>query len=64
MARPTRVTNLTDGEIVELTTISRSTKIESRIKERAFIILDWHDGKTYDQTMELRNISRRVVKVA
>lgn len=61
MARPTRVANLTDGEIIELTTISRSTKIESRIKERAFIILDWHQGKTYDQTMELRNISRRVV---
>ena len=61
MARPSRTADLTVEEIIELATICRSSKIESRIKERAFIIMDWHEGKTYDETMELRNISRRVV---
>lgn len=61
MARPAEKLELTEGELIELQTIVRSTKVESRIKERAFIILDWHEGRTYDQTQSLRDISRRVV---
>lgn len=61
MARPSSKANLTEAEIIELQTIVRSTKIESRIKERAFIILDWHELKSYDETQTLRKVSRRVV---
>ena len=61
MARPSSDANLTDGELIELLTIIRSTKVESRIKERSFIILDWHEGKSYDETQALRKVSRRIV---
>jgi transposase len=61
MARPSTNANLSSLELTELHTIVRSTKVESRIKDRAFIILDWHDGKSYDETQMLRKISRRVV---
>lgn len=61
MARPSTIANLTEDELIELQTIIRSTKIESRMKERAHIVLDWHAGKSYDQTQSLRNVSRRVV---
>ncbi len=61
MARPSSDANLTQEELIELLTITRSTKVESRIKERAFIILDWHDGKSYDETQVLRKVSRRIV---
>lgn len=61
MARPSIKAGLSEDEIIELQTISRSTRVESRIKERALIILDWHEGKSYDETQMLRNVSRRVV---
>jgi transposase len=61
MARTSVSLNINEIEYTELQTIIRSTKVESRIKERAQIILDYHEGKTYDQTQELRNVSRRVV---
>lgn len=61
MARPSAVLKLSEADQIELQTIIRSTKIESRIKERAQIILDWQAGKSYDQTQELRNVSRRIV---
>lgn len=61
MARPSTNANLTEAEIIEFQTIVRSTKIESRIKERTLIILDWHEGKSYDETQKLRKVSRRVV---
>ncbi len=61
MARPSAKLNLSKTELIELETIIRSTKVESRIKERALIILDWQAGKSYDETQELRKVSRRVV---
>lgn len=61
MARPSMAANLSEEEITELRTAVRSTKVESRIKQRSYIILDWHDGKSYDETQALRNVSRRVV---
>lgn len=61
MARPSTTSNLTESEILELQTIIRSTKVESRIKQRSYIILDWHEGKSYDETQSLRKVSRRVV---
>ena len=61
MARPAAILDLSDSEYAELKTIIRSTKAESRIKERALIILDWQEGKSYDQSQALRNVSRRVI---
>jgi len=61
MARPSASANLSESELVELHRITRSTTVESRIKERALIILDWHEGKSYDETQERRNISRAIV---
>lgn len=61
MARPSIQANLTQLELSELQTIVRSTKAESRMKERAQIILDWHEGRSYDETQHLRRVSRRIV---
>jgi len=61
MARPSIKANLTELELSELQTIVRSTMAESRIKERALIILDWHEGRSYDETQHLRRVSRSVV---
>lgn len=61
MARPASKLNLNEVELIELQTIIRSTKVESRLKARAMIIMDWDAGKSYDQTQELRKVSRRVV---
>ena len=61
MARPSLKANLSLEELLELETIMRSSKVEYRIKERAGIILDWHEGKSYDQSQELRKVSRRVI---
>jgi len=61
MARPSTTASLSKEEIMELQTIVRSTKVESRIKERSYIILDWDEGKSYDETQALRKVSRRVV---
>ena len=52
---------LTAAEEEELEMIVRSTKIESRLKQRAEIILDWRDGKTYDQTQASLKVSRMIV---
>lgn len=61
MARPAAKLNLIETELIELKTIIRSTKVESRLKARALIIMDWDDGRSYDETQELRKVSRRVV---
>ena len=61
MARLSSIANLTDDELIELQTIVRSTKVGSRMKERSYIILDWHEGKSYDETQALRKVSHRVV---
>lgn len=52
---------LTKEEETDLLTIVRSTKVESRLKQRALLILDWRDGKTYDESQQNRQVSRRVV---
>ena len=61
MARPSSKANLTETELTDLQTIIRSTKVESRIKQRSYIILDWHEGKSYDATQASIKVSRRVV---
>lgn len=61
MARPSAKANLNPEELIELQTIIRSTKVEHRLKERASIILDWHEGKSYDESQRLRQVSRRVI---
>lgn len=61
MARPSSKANLGAEELIGLQIILRSTKAEHRIKERAFIILDWHEGKGYDESQNLRKVSRRVI---
>ena len=61
MARPPIQSNVTESELIELKLITRSTKVESRLKERAFLILDWHEGKTYDVSQSLHKVSRSVV---
>jgi transposase len=61
MARPSSKANLTEEEMIGLQTIIRSTKVEHRLKERACIILDWHEGKNYDESQTLRKVSRRVI---
>jgi len=61
MGRPGSKVNLSNEELTELQTIMRSTKVEYRMKERAGIILDWHEGKSYDESQDLRKVSRRVI---
>lgn len=61
MGRQASIVVLTEVEETELETIVRSTKVESRIKQRANIILDWRDGKTYDQTQANVKVSRMIV---
>ena len=61
MARPSAILYLTDHELVELQGIIRSTKVESRLKDRAHIILDWMSGLSYDHSQKQHGISRRVV---
>ena len=60
MARPSAKLKLSETELTELQTIIRSTKVESRLKQRAMIIMDWQAEKGYDETQELRKVSRRV----
>ena len=52
---------LSGAERVELEMIIRSTKVESRIKQRAELIIDWQAGKSYDESQVLRKVSRAVV---
>ncbi len=61
MARRGTLANLSNEELIELQVILRSTKVASRLKERAGIILDWHEGKSYDESQLLRKVSRRVI---
>ena len=61
MARPSIQANLSAPELSALKAVLRSAKAESRIKERAGIIMDWHEGRTYDESQQIRGVSRRVV---
>lgn len=61
MARPSAQINLSKEEQRELELILRSKKVESRMKERARIIMLWHEGKSYDQTTAICNIHREAI---
>lgn len=50
MARPPLLINMSDTDKQDLELVLRSKKVESRIKERAKIIMLWYEGKTYDET--------------
>src|SRR6185312_2249138 len=56
-----RPLELTNEELLELETISRSSKAERRMVERANIILLWHHGKSFVETQQQLNISQMVV---
>lgn len=56
-----RALQLSEEEIMELETISRSSKAERRMVERARIILLWHTGKSFVETQEALGISQMVV---
>ncbi len=61
MARPAIQIQLSDEEKSGLEVILRSKTIESRIKERARIIILWHEGKNYDQTTAICKIHREAI---
>jgi Transposase and inactivated derivatives len=61
MSRPSSQAFLSPEELSSLQNILRSTKVEYRLKARALIILDWHQGMSYDQSQALRKVSRRVI---
>jgi transposase len=61
MARPAIQIQLSGEDKSELEVILRSKTIESRIKERARIIMLWHEGKNYDQTTAICNIHREAI---
>ncbi|MCC6180402.1 MAG: hypothetical protein IT237_01070 [Bacteroidia bacterium] len=50
MARPSIPIKMTEADRQELYLVLRSKKVESRIKERAQIIIFWYEGKGYDET--------------
>jgi putative transposase len=52
---------LSNEELLELETISRSTKAERRMVERANIILLWHQGRSFVETQRQLGISQMVV---
>jgi len=56
MAKRTTI-NIPEETLVELQTIARSTKAERRQVERARIILQWHEGKTYAETKMLLGVT-------
>lgn len=56
-----RPLQLSEEELLELETISRSSKAERRMVERARIILFWHAGKSFVETQEALGISQMVV---
>ncbi|MEJ7739201.1 MAG: IS630 family transposase [Chitinophagaceae bacterium] len=49
MAKRTTI-NISQETLTELQTIARSAKAERRLVERARIILQWHEGKTFADT--------------
>ena len=48
-------------DIIELETIARSTKAESRQVQRAKIILDWYRGKTFVETQHRLSVSQVMI---
>lgn len=52
---------LSDTELLELETLSRSSKGEKRMVERASIILSWHRGETFAQTQKNLGVSQVII---
>jgi transposase len=61
MARPALPLKLSQEEKVQLEQILRSKTVESRIKERARIIIMWSQGKSYNETLAICNIHREAI---
>lgn len=61
MARPALQLELSPEERARLEQILRSKTVESRIKERARIIVMWNEGKSYDETIAICNIHREAI---
>lgn len=60
MAKRNKI-KLTQIELVELQTLTRSTKIEKRIAERANIILSWHEGLSFVETKNKLGVSQVII---
>lgn len=60
MAKRTKIT-LSESEEIELLSISRSTKAESRMVERANIILSWHSCKSFIETKTELGVSEVII---
>ena len=60
MAKRTTI-DLASQDLVELETIARSTKAESRRVLRAKIILDWHKGKSFVETQNQLGVSQVII---
>src|SRR3954466_12442217 len=56
-----KLLDLKAEELVELQFISRSSKAEKRLVERARIILCWHEGKSFAETRRELNVSEVVI---
>jgi transposase len=52
---------MTQADKQELELVLRSKKVESRIKERARIIMLWNEGKSYDETAAICNVHREAI---
>jgi len=52
---------LTEQDLIELETISRSSKAEKRMVERVNIILLWHEGKSFVETQQALGMSQVAV---
>lgn len=60
MAKRTIIT-ISNEVLIELQTIARSGKAERRLVERAKIILQWHEGKSFVETKALLGVSEVIV---
>jgi transposase len=60
MAKRTTIT-ISSEDLIELETITRSTKAENRLVQRAKIILDWHQGKTFSETQSQLGVSQVII---
>ncbi len=61
MARPSAPIIINPSDKHELELVLRSKKVESRIKERARIIMLWYEGKNYDETTTICNVHREAI---
>lgn len=53
--------DIPDETLIELQTIARSGKAERRQVERARIILQWHEGKSYSETKTLLGVTETAI---